>query len=168
MSISMFNASVTVFDRHLAQMAGYLTKGAAHAAEKKIDETVLTSMRIFPDMLPFSRQIQIACDFAKGCSARLAGVEIPKYEDTEKTFAELQARVQKTRDFIGSLKAEQFAGSDDKLISLTVAGNPLEIKGLQYLTMMATPNFYFHSTTAYNLLRQAGVPVGKRDFVGGN
>jgi uncharacterized protein len=167
MQISMYNLSVPVFDRYLGNLINILDKGAAYAAEKKIDETVLTSMRIFPDMLPLSRQIQIACDFARGASARLAGVENPKHEDTEKTFEELKARCQKVRDFLATLKAEQFEGSEKKLISIPIAGTPVEFVGLPYLTGFAMPNFYFHSTTAYNLLRHAGVPVGKRDFVGG-
>jgi uncharacterized protein len=165
MSMSMYNASVPVFDRHLAMMQGYLAKGAAHAAEKKLDDTVLTQMRIYPDMFPLMRQVMIACDFAKGASARLAGVEIPKFEDTEKTFAELQARCQKTRDFLKTLKAEQFAGAETKKITITIGGNPVEFIGEPYLLNFVFPNFYFHSTTAYNLLRHAGVPVGKGDFV---
>jgi uncharacterized protein len=166
MTMSMFTISVPVFDRHLTQMGHYLGKGAAYATEKKLEDAVLTQMRIYPDMFPLARQVQIACDFAKGASARLAGVEIPKYEDTESTFAELQARCQKTRDFLKTLKAEQFTGSDSKKVSLTIRGNTVEIEGLPYLTNLAMPNFYFHSTTAYNLLRHAGVPVGKSDFVG--
>lgn len=167
MTISMYNLSVPVFDRYLGNLMNLLDKGAAYAVDKKIDDTVLTSSRIFPDMLPFTKQIQIACDFARGASARLAGVENPKHEDTEKTFAELKARCQKVRDFLATLKTEQFEGSEKKLISIPIAGTPVEFVGLPYLTGFAMPNFYFHSTTAYNLLRQAGVPVGKRDFVGG-
>jgi uncharacterized protein len=165
MPVSMFNASVPVFDRHLTQMVGYLAKGAAYAAEKKLDETVLTQMRIFPDMFPLSRQIMIACDFARGASARLAGVEIPKYEDTEKTFAELQARCEKTRAFIKTLTPAQIDGSEEKKITITIGGNPVEFLGQPYLSHFVMPNFFFHSTTAYNVLRHAGVPVGKGDFV---
>jgi uncharacterized protein len=165
MSISIYNASIPVFDRHLASMQGYLAKGATYAAEKKLDDTVLTQMRMFPDMFPMARQVMIACDFAKGASARLAGVDVPKFEDTEKTFAELQARVQKTRDFLKTLKPEQFVGAEAKKISITIGGNPVEFVGEPYLLNFVFPNFYFHSTTAYNLLRHAGVPVGKADFV---
>ncbi len=168
MSTMMYRASVSAFDRHLASMQGYLAKGASYAADKKLDDTVLTQMRIYPDMFPLARQIMIACDFAKGASARLAGVEIPKFEDTEKSFAELQARAQKTRDFLATLKPEQFEGSESKKISLTIGGNPVEVVGEPYLLNLALPNFYFHSTTAYNLLRHAGVPVGKSDFVSRN
>ena len=166
MQISMYNLSVPVFDRYLGNLMNLLDKGAAYAVEKKIDETVLTSSRIFPDMLPFTKQIQIACDFARGASARLAGVENPKHEDTEKTFAELKARCQKVRDFLATLTPEQFEGSEKKIITIPIAGMPHEFVGLPYLSGFAFPNFYFHLTTAYNLLRHAGVNVGKRDFMG--
>jgi uncharacterized protein len=165
MSNPMYRASVAAFDRHLASMQGYLAKGASYAAEKKLDDAVITQMRIYPDMFPLSRQIMIACDFAKGASARLAGVDIPKFEDTEKTFAELQARAQKTRDFLATLSPDQFVGAESRKISITIGGNPVEFVGEPYLFNFANPNFYFHSTTAYNLLRHAGVPVGKGDFV---
>ena len=166
MQLSMYNLSVPIFDRYLGNMSNFLGKAAAHAAEKKIDDSVFTSLRLCPDMLPLTRQVQIACDFAKGASARLAGVELPKYDDDEKTFAELQARCQKTRDFLATLKTEQFEGSDKRIISVTIGGNPHEFVGLPYLSGYAFPNFYFHATTAYDLLRSAGVPVGKRDFIG--
>ena len=166
MQISMYNLSVPVFDRYLGNLMNLLDKGAAYAVERKIDETVLTSSRIFPDMLPFSKQIQIACDFAKGAPARLAGVENPKHEDTEKTFAELKARCHKVRDFLATLTPEQFEGSEKKIITIPIAGTPHDFVGLPYLSGFAFPNFYFHSTTAYNLLRHAGVTVGKRDFIG--
>ncbi len=165
MSTFIYNASIPVFDRHLANMQGYLEKGAVYAAEKKIDDTVLTQSRIYPDMFPLARQVMIACDFAKGASARLAGIEVPKFEDTETTFAELKSRVQKTRDFLKTLKPEQFIGAEAKKISITIGGNPVEFIGEPYLLNFVFPNFYFHSTTAYNLLRHAGVPVGKGDFV---
>jgi len=163
----MYALSVPVFDRYLRNLVHILDKGAAYAAERKIDETVLTGMRIYPDMFPLSRQIQIAADFAKGASARLAGVEIPKYEDTEKTFDELKARCQKTYEFLATLKPEQFAGAESKTITITIAGAPREFEGLPYLSHYAFPNFYFHATTAYNLLRHAGVALGKRDFTAG-
>jgi uncharacterized protein len=167
MTVSMYALSVPVFDRYLGNLMNLLDKGSTYAAERKIDETVLTAMRIYPDMFPLSKQVQIACDFAKGPCARLAGVDNPKHEDTEKTFAELKARCQKVRDFLATLKPEQFEGSEKKIISIPIGGTPTEFVGLPYLSGFAFPNFYFHSTTAYNLLRQAGVPVGKRDFVGG-
>jgi uncharacterized protein len=163
----MYALSAPVFDRYLGNLMNILDKAASHANERKIDDTVLTSMRIYPDMFPLSKQVQIACDFAKGAPARLAGVDNPKHEDTEKTFAELKARCQKVRDFLATLKPEQFEGSEKKIITIPIAGTPHEFVGLPYLTGFAFPNFYFHATTAYNLLRHAGVPVGKRDFIGG-
>ena len=163
----MYTLSVPIFDRYLGNLMNILDKAAAHAAERKIDDTVFTSMRIYPDMFPFTRQIFIAADFAKGASARLAGVEVPKYEDNEKTFAELKARCQKTRDFLATLKPEQFEGSEKKIITIPIAGTPTEFVGLPYLTGFAMPNFYFHATTAYDLLRHGGVPLSKRDFIGG-
>jgi len=166
-NILMYALSVPVFDRYLGNLMNILDKAAAHAAERKIDDTVFTSMRIYPDMFPFTRQIFIAADFAKGACARLAGVEVPKYEDTEKTFAELKARCQKTRDFLATLKPEQFEGSEKRIISITIGGTPTEFVGLPYLIGYAFPNFYFHATTAYDLLRHGGVPLGKRDFVAG-
>lgn len=164
----MYRLSVPVFDRYLDNMAKFLGKGAAFAAERKIDETVLTGMRLAPDMFPLTRQVMIAGDFAKGASARLAGVEIPKFDDTETTFADLQARCQKTRDFLATLKPEQFEGSEKKIVTLQIRGTATEFVGLPYLTAYAFPHFYFHTTTAYNILRHAGVAVGKTDFVGGN
>lgn len=167
MTISMYALSVPVFDRYLGNLMNVLDKAAASAADRKIDDTVLTGMRIYPDMFPMSRQVQVAADFAKGACARLAGVDVPKYDDNEKTLAELKARCQKTRDFLATLKPEQFEGSDTRVVKLTLRGEPVEFVGLPYLTGFALPNFYFHMTTAYALLRQAGVPLGKSDFVGG-
>ena len=148
MSISMYELSVPVFNRYLGNLMQQLDKGAAYASERRIDESVLPGLRLFPDMFPLSKQVQIACDFAKGASARLAGVEVPKFDDGERTLAELGARCARTREFLASLRAEQFVG-------------------LAYLSGYALPNFYFHLTTAYNLLRHAGVALGKRDFIGG-
>ncbi|MBL8309327.1 MAG: DUF1993 domain-containing protein [Burkholderiales bacterium] len=167
MTISMYALSVPVFDRYLGNLMNVLDKAAASAADRKIDDTVLTGMRIYPDMFPMSRQVQVAADFAKGACARLAGVEVPKYDDNEKTLAELNARCQKTRDFLATLKPEQFTGSETRAVKLTLRGEPVEFVGLPYLTGFALPNFFFHMTTAYALLRQAGVPLGKSDFVGG-
>ena len=165
MQISMYSLSVPVLDRTLGNLQNILDKASAYATEKKIDETVLTSMRIFPDMLPMYRQVQICADFAKGAAARLAGVENPKFDDNERTFAELKARCQKTRDFLATFTPEQFEGSEKKIIMVPIGGEPHEFVGLPYLMGMVYPNFYFHATTAYDLLRGAGVPVGKRDFV---
>ena len=127
---------------------------------------MLTSVRLFPDMFPFTRQVQIACDTAKGATARLAGVDIPKHEDTEQTFAELKARIAKTIDFIESISAAKIDGSDEKEIVLQMRSGERRFKGMQYLLGHAYPNFYFHVTTAYNILRHNGVEVGKADFIG--
>ena len=127
---------------------------------------MLTSYRLFPDMFPFTRQVQIACDTAKGAVARLAGVDIPKHEDTEQTFAELKARIAKTIDFVESISAAKIEGSDDKEIVLQMRSGERRFKGMQYLLGHAYPNFYFHVTTAYNVLRHNGVEVGKADFIG--
>jgi hypothetical protein len=137
----------------------------AHAEAKKIDPGVFTNARLIPDMLPFTRQVMIATDHAKGASARLSGVEIPKFEDTETTFPELKARIQKTLDFIAGLKPAQFEGSDARDVTITLQAGPQTFKGSAYLLHFALPNFYFHVTTAYDILRQSGVEIGKRDFI---
>jgi hypothetical protein len=166
MAISMYQASAPAFQRMLVNLKGILEKGAAFAAAKKIDESVLLNARLYPDMLPMGRQIQIAADFAKGCCARLAGIEIPKYDDNEKTFADFQARIDKTLAFVASIKPEQIDGSEGRDINITIAGNPVSFKGQPYLVHFAMPNFYFHLTTAYAILRHNGVEVGKGDFLG--
>jgi len=166
MSISMYQASAPRFAHTLKSLAAILEKAKAHAAAKKIDEQVLTSSRLFPDMFALARQVQIACDTAKGAVARLAGVEIPKHEDTEKTFDELQARIAKTLAFIASVKAAQIDGTEDKEIVLKLQGKDVASKGMPYLLGRAWPNFYFHATTAYNILRHNGVELGKGDFIG--
>jgi hypothetical protein len=166
MSISMYTASVPVFARMLNSLAAVLEKGAAHAEAKKIDQSVLLGTRLFPDMFPLSRQVQIASDGAKGGVARLAGVDIPVYEDNEKTFAELVARCAKTVSFLESLKPAQIDGSEDKGITLEMRTGPVNFKGQQYLLNHVYPNFYFHVTTSYDILRHCGVELGKRDYLG--
>lgn len=166
MAISMYRASVPVFVQILNALAGVLKKAAAHAEAKKIDPAALLTARLYPDMFALTKQVQIACDFAKGCPARLAGVDVPKYEDNEASFADLDARIAKTVAFLGTLKPAQIDGSEEKVISLTIGGKPMEFDGLTYLLNFATPNFYFHVTTAYDLLRHNGVELGKRDFMG--
>lgn len=168
MSISMYQASAPVFIRMLGNLRAILEKGAAHATARKFDSVVLAGSRLAPDMLPLTRQIQIASDTAKGCVARLAGVEPPKYEDTETTFPELLARIDKTVAFVKTLTPAQIDGSEDKEVTLQMRAGPLKFKGLPYLNHFALPNFYFHVTTAYNLLRHNGVDIGKTDFIGGN
>lgn len=167
MTISMYQASVPAFTRMLVQLKVILDKAAATAAAKKVDESVYLTARLYPDMLPMGRQIHIACDFAKGCCARLAGLDVPKYEDNEVTFADFQARIDKTIAYVATFSAEQIDGQEDRDINLTVGGKPVTLKGQAYLIHMALPNFYFHLTTAYAILRHNGVEIGKGDFLGG-
>jgi len=166
MQISMYQATVPVFIRMLGNMGRIIDKAMAFAEAKRIDTAVLAGYRLAPDMLPFSSQIQIACDTAKGCGARLAGVEAPKYEDNEKTLPELKQRVQKTIDFLKTLQATQVDGSEGKQIVLKFPNSTFEFTGLNYVLGFAQPNFYFHCTTAYSILRHCGVEIGKMDYLG--
>jgi len=166
MTISMYKASVPVFIKGLTNLKAILEKAAAHAQAKKIDETVFAGARLFPDMLPLTGQIQIATDFARGTTARLAGVEMPKWEDNEKTLAELIARVDRTLDYVKPFIATQIDGSEARSITRQVRGQPRTFTGLNYLLQYALPNFYFHSATAYGILRHNGVEIGKADFLG--
>ena len=167
MTISMYQASVPVFQKSLLALKEVLAKGAAHADAKKIEGNVFLTSRLYPDMFPLTRQVQIAADFGKGPVARLAGVEVPKYEDNETTFAELAARIDKTLAFIGTFKPGQIDGQENRDIELTIAGKPLLLKGQPYLLHFALPNLYFHMAMAYAILRHNGVDVGKKDFIGG-
>lgn len=167
MTISMYQASAPRFIHTLNALSAILDKAQAHAELRKIDPLVLTSFRLYPDMLPMTRQVQIATDSAKGCLARLAGVEIPKYEDTEQTFTELKARVAKTVAYLGTFKPSQIDGTEEKDIVLKIGGNDMTFKGMAYLLGFAYPNFYFHVTTAYNMLRHNGVEIGKKDYLAG-
>ncbi|WP_293374026.1 DUF1993 family protein [Nevskia sp.] len=166
MTISMYQASIPVFLRALDNLAAIMDVGAAHAEAKKIDPLVLTGTRMYPDMFPMSRQVQIACDMVKGGAARLAGIEPPPRGDTEKTFAELKERIEWTAAFVRSVTAEQVDGSEDRAIVLKTPFGDLNFTGQQYLLGFVLPNLYFHSATAYNLLRHSGVELGKRDFLG--
>jgi hypothetical protein len=166
MTISMYQASAPRFANILKNLSALLDKGQAYAEARKIDPLVLTAARLYPDMFPLSRQVQTACDNAKGAVARLAGVEIPKYEDTERSFAELKARIAKTIDFVTSFRPAQIDGSEERDIVLKIAGQEVRFKGMQYLLGYAHPNFYFHVTAAYCILRHNGVEVGKRDYIG--
>ena len=166
MTISMYQASAPRFANLLKNLSAILDKAKAHAEAKKVDELVLTSSRLYPDMYPLARQVQIACDSAKGAVARLAGVEAPKHEDTEQSFDELKERIAKTLAFIATLKPAQIDGSEEKDIVLKIQGKDLPFKGLPYLLGFAWPNFFFHLTTAYNILRHDGIELGKRDYVG--
>jgi hypothetical protein len=166
MTISMYQASAPRFVNILNNLSTLHDKAQAHCEAKKIDPLVLTSCRLYPDMLPFTRQITIACDNAKGAVARLAGVEIPKHEDVEKTFEELKARIARTVQFIDTIKPAQIDGSEDKDIVLKLRAREVPYKGMQYLLGFALPNFYFHVVTAYNILRHNGVELGKADYIG--
>ena len=166
MSISMYQASVPRFVNILGNLSNILDKAQAHVDAKKIDATALTTYRIFPDMLPMSKQVQIACDTAKGVIARLAGVDIPAHEDNEVTLADLKARVAKTIAFIQTFTPAQIDGTEDKAIVTKRGDKETHYKGMQFLLGHAVPNFYFHITTTYNILRHNGVEIGKRDFLG--
>jgi hypothetical protein len=168
MPISMHAASVPVFVRMLSNMRGWLDKAEAHAAAKKFDTANFIGMRLTPDMLPFSAQVQIATDSAKLCVARLAGLEPPKWADDEKTFAELRARIQKAIDYLQSVPAAKLEGSESREINLPLGpSRSLKVNGETMLRGFSLPNFFFHTTMAYALLRQGGVELGKMDYLGG-
>jgi len=167
MQISMYESLIPVANRMLKNLAAILDKGAAFAEAKKIEQTVLTGARLAPDMFSLARQVQIACDMVKGGAGRLGGVELPKHEDTETTFAELKARVAKVQTFINSVPAANFVGSEDKAITLNMRSGDMHFSGLDYLRYFVLPNFYFHVTTTYAILRHNGVDLGKMDFIGG-
>ncbi|HUX74780.1 MAG TPA: DUF1993 domain-containing protein [Steroidobacteraceae bacterium] len=166
MSVSLFEVSIPVMVHGLTNLSAWLDKAAAHAAAKKIDPAVYVQARLFPDMLPLSRQVQIACDTAKGGAARLAGIDIPKHEDTETTIAELQARIGKTKDFLKSIKPGQLTNAESRAIELKFPTNTLTFNGISYVNLFVLPNFYFHLTMTYALLREGGLEIGKRDFLG--
>ena len=167
MTISIYNASVPVFKQMLTALSEVLAKAEAHVEEKNIEPNALLQARLFPDMFPLVRQVQIAADFTKGVTARLAGVDVPSWPDTEVTFADLQALIAKALDHVGSFNAAQFDGSENKEIVLR-PGTPKEKKlvGSAYLQHYGLPQFFFHVTTAYAILRHNGVNLGKRDFMG--
>jgi hypothetical protein len=162
----MYNASVPLFETLLGALSNVLDKGAAFAKAKNIDESVLVNARLAPDMFALARQVQIATDQAKGGAARLAGLEVPTYEDNETTIDQLKARIKKTLDFVGSVKQSQIDGSEDREIVLKMRAGDMKFTGQRYLIGFVIPNFTFHCTTAYDILRHNGVDVGKRDFLG--
>lgn len=166
MAFTIYDASVPVLQQMLSSLLGLLDKAESHAAEKSVEPGALLNASLTPDMFNFIRQVQIATDHAKGCVARLGGVEIPKYEDKEQTVADLRARIRKTLDFIASVKPEQFAGAESRDLKLVFPWATYEFTGQRYLTYWALPNFFFHVTTAYDILRAQGVAVGKTDFLG--
>lgn len=166
MTISMYQASVPRLVNILGNLSNILDKAQAHVDAKKLDTATLTTYRLFPDMLPMKSQVQIACDTAKGVVARLAGVAIPAYEDNENTLVDLKARIAKTIAFIQTVTPAQIDGSEDKEIVLKRGDKETRYKGLQFLLGHALPNFYFHVTTVYNILRHNGIELGKRDYLG--
>ena len=166
MTLSMYQASAPRFVNTLKNLSAILDKAQAHCEARKVDPLVLTASRLYPDMLALARQVQIACDNAKGAVARLAGVEAPKHEDSEQTLAELKARIAKTIAFIETLTPAQIDGSEDRDIALKLGPREVQWKGMQYLLGFALPNFYFHVVTAYDILRHNGVELAKRDYIG--
>ena len=166
MIISMYQASVPRFVNILGNLSNILDKAQAHVDAKKLDAATLTTYRLFPDMLPMTTQVQIACDAAKGVVARLAGVDIPVYEDNEKTLPELKARIAKTVAFIKTVTPAQIDGTEDKEIVIKRGDKETRYSGMQFLLGHALPNFYFHVTTTYNILRHNGIEIGKRDYLG--
>ena len=167
MKISMYAMSHDVFKRALTQLLLIMEKGVANAKVRNFDTSVLVTARLAPDMLPFSKQVQLTSDFAKNSMARLAGVDPPKFEDNETTMEELVARVKKTLDYIATVPASALEGSETRDIKIPLRDRTMEFQGLPFLQHWALPNFFFHHVTAYNLLRHNGVDVGKRDFLGG-
>lgn len=166
MPITMYSASVPVFNRILGNVGAWLDKAEAHAAARKFDPAVYLTARLAPDMLPLSKQIQIACDAAKFCVARLAGSDAPKFEDSETTIAELRERIARTLAYVNSVPAAQIDGTDAKDVSVPRRDGSMTMKGEDYLRHFVLPNFYFHATTTYALLRHYGVELGKADFLG--
>jgi hypothetical protein len=167
MNISMHAMSVELFAQSLSNLSHVLDKGMASAAARKIDPAVLLGARLAPDMLPLTRQVQIACDISKSCVARLAGKEPQRFEDDEQSFAELRARISRTIDYVRSFPASALEGAEERDIKLPAGERTLDFKGLDLLRYWAIPNVLFHITTAYDLLRHNGVELGKRDFLAG-
>lgn len=166
MSLSMYQASIPGFIRTLENLSAILDKAAAHAAARKIDPLIFTGARLAPDMFPLTRQIQIATDGVKGCAARLAGLDVPSFPDTETTFPELKDRINKTIAFLKSVTASQIDGTEDKTVELKYGDSVRKFVGQPYLVNFVIPNFYFHVGMAYAILRNQGVELGKMDFLG--
>ncbi len=162
----MHAMSVLTFDRFLAALSGILSKAEAHCEAKKITPDAILQFRLFPDMFPFTAQVQLACDFAARASARLAGDTPRKFADTEATFAELQARIRAARDYIHGFGPERFAGAETRTITFPAGGREMQLSGADYLSLYAMPQVFFHLTTAYNILRHNGIEIGKADYMG--
>ncbi|HXZ02829.1 MAG TPA: DUF1993 family protein [Stellaceae bacterium] len=167
MSLSMYQASIPVFTRALGILSALLDKAAAHAAARKIDPAVFINARLAPDMFALGRQVQAASDAAKSCGARLAGVEVPSFPDTEAGFPEFKERIAKTVAFLQGLPPAQIDGSEERVITFKLRGQDATFSGQSYLLAFALPNFFFHVTTAYDILRHNGLDIGKRDYLGG-
>ena len=166
MSINLNDVLLSSINRALKNLSTILDKGAAFAEKKQIEGSVLTNSRLAPDMFPLARQVQIACDIAKGAAARLSGTDIPKYEDTETTFPELKARIDKTLAFVNGIETEKFKDAEERDIVLNTRRGDLKFTGLAYMTDFVLPNVYFHATASYAILRHNGVDIGKTDFLG--
>lgn len=166
MSLTMYQASIPAFIRMLENLSAILDKAAAHAEAKSIDPTIFVNARLAPDMYPLSRQIQIATDIVKGCAARLSGIEVPSYEDNETTFAELKARIVKTMDFLQSVSEDHINSSEEREIILKIHSKDIKFLAQSYLFNFVIPNFYFHVTATYAILRHNGVDLGKMDYMG--
>jgi hypothetical protein len=162
----MHHRSVAVYDRFLAHLAKILTKAEAHCTAKGIKPEAMLTFRLFPDMLPFIKQVQLACDFAARAAARLAGEEPKAFPDTETSFAELQTRIQAARGYMASFDAARYAGAETRAITLKIRGQEMTLDGEAFLNLYSLPQFYFHITTAYNILRHNGVELGKGDYMG--
>lgn len=166
MALSMYDVSIPVFIRALTNLSAILDKGAAHAQAQGMDASELIQTRLIADMDPLPAQVQRASDAAKGCAARLAGIDIPSYPDDEATFPELQERIAKTVEFLKSIRPEQLEGSETRVVELKLRSGPVTFDGKSYMLGFALPNFFFHVTTAYDLLRHKGVQIGKMDYLG--
>jgi uncharacterized protein len=165
--MSLYDATVPAFSNMLSALSGLLSKAEAHCKAKNIQADVLLNARLYPDMLPLTKQIQLACDFAGKSSARLAGAEVPVTSDTEKTFDELRQRITKTLDYLKTFKPEQFEGSDRKDVTFPTGPNStMTLKGQEFINRVGFPNFFFHAATAHGIMRHNGVEIGKRDFLG--
>ncbi len=166
MSISLYDVTIPVLIRGLRNLSTILEKAEGHAASRKVDPAVFAQLRLFPDMHPLARQVQIACDTAKGAAARLAGIDVPKHEDVEVGLADLRARIGKTLEFIGTVTAAQLDGAERRAIEIKFPSATWRFDGLAYVTDFVLPNFFFHESMVYALLRKGGVAIGKGDFLG--
>jgi hypothetical protein len=164
--MSIYDATIPVFEQLLGALSAIIDKAKAHAEARKIDPSALTGARLRPDMLPLVKQVQIACDWAKNIGGRLAGAEPPKFEDNETSFDELKARIAKTLDYVRGLKRADIDAGAERTIVFPLGPNKMKMKGADYAFHLALPNFYFHVTTAYGILRHSGIEIGKRDFMG--